>query len=72
MRKAVLAGVCLNEERSRFENRMEECRALCRAGGIEVVTEVTQNSRSLNPDTAFRGGKVQELAAKLPYMQFLK
>ena len=63
MRKAVLAGVCLNEERSRFENRMEECRALCRAGGIEVVTEVTQNSRSMNPDTAFRAGKVQELAA---------
>ena len=63
MRKAVLAGVCLNKERFRFEQRMEECRALCTAGGIEVVSEVTQNSRTLDPDTAFRAGKVNELAA---------
>ncbi|MBQ8068535.1 MAG: GTPase HflX [Solobacterium sp.] len=63
MRKAVLAGVCLNEERFRFEQRMEECRALCTAGNIEVAATVTQNSRSLDPDTAFRMGKVQELAA---------
>ncbi len=63
MRRAVLAGVCLNEEKARFENRMEECRALCRAGGIDVVTEVTQNSRSMDPATAFRAGKVAELAS---------
>ena len=59
----MLAGVCLNKERFRFEQRMEECRALCTAGGIEVVSEVTQNSRTLDPDTAFRAGKVNELAA---------
>ena len=63
MRTAVLAGVCLNSEKHRFAGRMEECRALCEAGGIEVKTEVVQNSRSLDPDTAFRAGKVQELAA---------
>ena len=63
MRKAVLAGVCLNSERDRFAGRLAECEALCLACGIEVAATVTQNSRSLDPGTAFRAGKVTELAA---------
>ncbi|MBQ9327456.1 MAG: GTPase HflX [Solobacterium sp.] len=61
MRRAVLAGVCLQSEADRFDNRMKECEALCVASQIEVVGTVTQRSRSMDPRTAFRPGKVNEL-----------
>ncbi len=62
MRPAVLAGICLKKEKDRFEVRMNECVSLCEACGIEVKTIVTQQSVSADPRTAFRQGKLQELA----------
>ena len=62
MRPAVLAGICLKKDKDRFAARMEECVSLCEACGIEVKTIVTQQSVSADPRTAFRQGKLQELA----------
>ena len=63
MRPAVLAGICLKNEKDRFAVHMEECVSLCEACGIEVAAQVTQQSNSMDPRTAFRAGKLQELAA---------
>ena len=42
---------------------MEETASLCHACGIEVVSRITQASRSPDPETAFRRGKFHELCA---------
>ncbi|MBP3867555.1 MAG: GTPase HflX, partial [Solobacterium sp.] len=63
MRRAVLAGICLKKEKERFAVHMEECVSLCEACGIEVCAQVTQQSNSMDPRTAFRAGKLEELAA---------
>lgn len=62
MKKVILAGVCLKDSQSDFDYRMEECRQLCIACGYEPCAEVVQNSTSLDPNTAFRKGKLSELA----------
>jgi GTP-binding protein HflX len=62
MRKAVLAGVSLKENAAQFESDLKECEALCQAGDIEVKAVIVQNFRSLDQKTAFRSGKLQELA----------
>lgn len=62
MRTAVLAGICEKDEASRFSGAMKECEALCEACGIQTVSIITQNSRSADPSTAFRSGKLAELA----------
>ena len=61
MSRAVLAAVWLTSDTS-FASRFEECRRLCEACGIEVVGEIVQKSRSMDPKTAFRQGKIEELA----------
>ncbi|MBO7703385.1 MAG: GTPase HflX [Solobacterium sp.] len=63
MRSAVLAGISLKEERFETEARLQECEHLCEACGIEVKARVTQQSNSLEPRTAFRKGKLEELSA---------
>ncbi len=63
MKRVVLAGVSLKSDRTRFEYAMEEMRALCDALKLEAVTEVTQQSNSMDPGYAFRKGKLEELKA---------
>ena len=62
MKNVILAGVSLKEERSAFAAAMKECRELILACGMHVVREVTQQSISMDPHTAFRSGKLTELA----------
>ncbi len=57
----MIAGVCLKEKKREFESKMSELRALCEACGIEPCAEAAQNSRSMDPSTAFRSGKADEL-----------
>ena len=61
MSRAVLAAVQLTNDTA-FASRFEECRRLCEACGIEVAGEIVQKSRSLDAKTAFRQGKIEELA----------
>lgn len=62
MKTAVLAGISLKGEGAAFEDRMAECESLCEAAGFEAAARVTQKSDSVDPRTAFRSGKLQELA----------
>ena len=62
MKKAILAGISLKNNTGEFEEQMRETASLCHAAGLEVIDTITQLSRSLDPDTAFRSGKLQELA----------
>ncbi len=61
MRKAVIAGVSLEHQREQFSYCMEETKNLVEACHMEVVDVITQQSRSLDPRTAFRKGKLDEL-----------
>lgn len=63
MRKAVLAGIRLRDQKQGFRAMFAECRNLCEACGIEVAADVVQESGSMDPRTAFRKGKLDELAA---------
>ncbi|MGM9940695.1 MAG: GTPase HflX [Bulleidia sp.] len=62
MKRVILAGICLKDQRRGFEGKMEECRQLCIACGYEVVSTLVQNSQSMDRNTAFRKGKLEELA----------
>ena len=57
--RAVLAAVILQEKEDMAN--LQECRALCAADGYTVVRTVTQRSRTMDPHTAFRSGKLAEL-----------
>lgn len=61
MKNVILAGICLNADRKRFVSKMQECRELCRACGYEPIAEIIQNSVSMDRNTAFRSGKLDEL-----------
>lgn len=61
MMRVILAGICLSEEKINFPSRMEECKELCRACEYDVVATIVQNSFSLDRNTAFRSGKLEEL-----------
>lgn len=63
MKKAVLAGISLKNAPKQFESAFAETKALCEACGLEVAGEISQQSRSMDQRTAFRQGKMQELAA---------
>lgn len=60
MRKAVLAAIKLDNN-PYFEETIAECENLCSAANIEIVASITQTAHSLDPKTAFRSGKVEEL-----------
>lgn len=59
MLKAILAGVNLGQ--IDFDNMIEECIELCKASDIKIVEVVTQVSRSMDKETVFRKGKLEEL-----------
>lgn len=63
VKKAVLAGVCLKDTEENFQMKMEECASLCQACDLEVAGTIIQNSQSMDQKTAFRKGKLEELAA---------
>ena len=63
MRKIILAGVCLQANSSAFTSAMQECEALCKACDLEVLGIITQQSKSMDPHTAFRTGKLETLKA---------
>ena len=63
MKKAILAAVKLDQKESEFNAAVEETRALCEACEIEVTAVFTQTSRSLDPNTGLRSGKLKELSA---------
>ena len=42
---------------------MQECEALCNACDLEVLGTITQQSKSMDPHTAFRAGKLETLKA---------
>ena len=58
--KAILAGINL-KKMADFDEKMEECRNLCQALGLEVVLTISQTANSLDPNTGFRKGKLEEL-----------
>lgn len=65
MKNIILAGIRTDESEHVFTSRMEELETLCKADDLQVVGKVTQNSSSLHPKTAFREGKLNELALSL-------
>lgn len=63
MNDVILAGIRLkSQSEAEFKAAMDECRALCDACGLQVVGEIVQNSNSVDLKTAFRSGKIEELA----------
>ncbi len=63
MKKTILAGIRLQESELEFQEKLDETVGLCQACGLEVVGILTQKSDSVHPHTAFRSGKIVELAA---------
>lgn len=61
-RKAVLVGVCLNNDPD-FNVSMNELEGLAEAENLEVVADITQNLDSIDSACYLRSGKVQELKA---------
>lgn len=62
MKNIILCGIRTDESEHVFTSRMEELETLCKADDLQVVSKVTQKSSSLHPKTAFREGKLNELA----------
>ena len=60
MREVLLAAVDLGEDKD-LDLYLEECRELCRAAGLKVRVTIVQKARSLDPRTAFRSGKLEEV-----------
>lgn len=69
MQRVILACVILSERKEDIEAQLEETKALCRACEREVCAVLTQTSRSMDPATAFRSGKLAELHALVQEMQ---
>lgn len=61
MKNVILAGVCIKDNASVFQMKMNECIALCSACNLNVVDTITQNSNSMDTRHAFRTGKLEEL-----------
>ena len=57
----MLAGISLKDSPKQFESVFAETKALCQACGLEVVGEISQQSRTMDQRTAFRKGKMEEL-----------
>lgn len=64
MRKALLAAIKFDDNKY-FDELIEECKNLCDATGIEVVDFISQASRTMDPNFAFRKGKLEELKQKV-------
>ncbi len=66
--KAIIAGVNLNKSEAEFNLLIEETINLCNACNIEVVDKCIQKSRTLDPNTAFRKGKLAELKERADFL----
>lgn len=64
MRKAILAAIKFDNS-IYFEELISECKNLCAASNIEVVDFIYQSSRTMDPNYAFRKGKLEELKEKI-------
>lgn len=62
MKRVILAGVCIKEKAFQFETKIQECIALCQACDLDVIQVITQNTNTIDTRTAFRKGKIEELA----------
>ena len=61
MKKVILAAINLKDSKEDFDEKIEELKNLCIACNMEVVVTIIQNSRSMDPQSGFRKGKVEEL-----------
>lgn len=66
--KAILAYI-YKDIREYDEYYLQECRELCAAAEIEVIGEISQQARSIHPDTGFRAGKVEELRSMIKALE---
>lgn len=62
--RTILAGINLKKMPD-FDEKMEECKNLCKALGLDAVLTITQSANSFDPNTAFRKGKLEELKAAI-------
>lgn len=62
-KKAILAAINLNDNKD-FEYSINECINLCEANHIDIVETIIQTSRTIDPNFAFRSGKLEELKIK--------
>lgn len=65
MKNIILCGIRTDESEHVFTSRMEELEALCKADDLKVVSKVMQKASSLHSKTAFREGKLHELAVSV-------
>ena len=63
MKKAVLAAIRIDQSESEFNAALAETESLCEACEITVIARFTQTSRSIDPNTGFRSGKLRQLHA---------
>ncbi|MBR3349465.1 MAG: GTPase HflX [Solobacterium sp.] len=63
MKRAVLAAIRIDQSESEFDAALLETESLCEACEINVIAKFTQNSRSMDPNTGFRSGKLKEISA---------
>ena len=61
MKKVILAAINLKDSKEDFDEKIEELKNLCIACNMEVAVTIIQNSRSMDPQSGFRKGKVEEL-----------
>lgn len=61
MKKVILAAINLKDSKEDFDEKIAELKNLCLACNMEVVVTIIQNSRSMDPKSGFRKGKVEEL-----------
>lgn len=61
MKNIILAGVCIKDTQSQFQEKMDECAALVEACGMHVIDTIVQKSNSMDTRFAFRTGKLEEL-----------
>lgn len=58
--QAILVAIKLDDNKF-FEETLLECQNLCGAAGIEVIETVVQASHKMDPNTAVRSGKLEEI-----------
>ncbi len=62
--QAILVALKLDDNKF-FEQTLLECQNLCDAAGIEVIDTVVQATHKMDPNTAIRSGKLEEVREKL-------
>jgi len=62
--QAILVAIKLKDNKN-FEETLEECLRLTDAAQIEIVETIIQSSNNIDPNTALRSGKLEELKNKV-------